>query len=129
MCCLYATIYRQGVAVSTSINIELIVGTPSQPYKSLGLVEGKVQAATNFSKTPTIEDANFKLQEAAARLGANAIINVTYERGISLTSWRALTAKGEAVILESDDYACPICAETIKRAAVKCRFCGADLNK
>lgn len=110
-----------------SLHIELFVGAPDKPHRSLGMVEGKVQAATNFSKTPTIEDANFKLQEAAARLGANAVINVTYDRGISLTSWRALTARGEAVVLEADDRACPVCAETIKRAALKCRFCGADV--
>lgn len=28
----------------------------------------------------------------------------------------------------SDDKPCPVCAETIKAAAVKCRFCGTDLQ-
>ena len=28
----------------------------------------------------------------------------------------------------SDEMSCPVCAETIKRAAKKCRFCGADLS-
>jgi cobalamin biosynthesis protein CobD/CbiB len=28
-----------------------------------------------------------------------------------------------------DTKSCPYCAETIKSAAVKCRFCGSELNK
>ena len=34
-------------------------------------------------------------------MGANAVINVRYERGISATSWKALTAHGTAVVIES----------------------------
>jgi len=111
-----------------SLSIEIITGSTDRPHKSLGSIKARVGAATIYSKSPTIEDVNFKLQEVAAALGANGVINVTYERGISALSWKALTAGGEAVVFESEDMACPVCAEIIKRAAVKCRFCGQTLK-
>lgn len=99
----------------------------SRPFRPLGTITARVGAATAFSKAPTLEDVNFKLQEAALKLGANGVIRVTYKRGVTATSWKGLTASGEAVVFESDEKTCPICAETIKAAAVKCRSCGADL--
>jgi hypothetical protein len=67
---------------------------------------------------------NFKFQEEAAKVGANAVINVTYSRGMSLTSYEVLKAVGMAVLAESDEMPCPSCAEMIKRAAKKCKHCG-----
>jgi len=111
--------------MSQNIGIEIHAGDPGRPKKSLGPVQARVGAATALSKAPTLEDVNFKLQEVAAKMGANGVINVTYDRGISMMSWKALTARGEAVVFEVDEKSCPECAETIKMAAVKCRFCGA----
>jgi ribosomal protein L37AE/L43A len=96
-------------------------------YRTVGEVAVKVSKASVFSKSPTIEDANFKLQEEASKLGANAVVNVQYRRGMSLTSYEVLNATGTAVLAESDDVVCPFCAETIKRAARKCKHCGSDL--
>ena len=109
-------------------DIEIHAGDLDRPYKVLGPIQARRTAATALSKTPTMEDVNSKLREVALKMGANAIINVEYSRGISLTSWKAMTANGTAVVAESDEKACPQCAETVKRAAVKCRHCGADLS-
>jgi hypothetical protein len=57
-------------------------------------------------------------------MGANAVIDITYSRGISATSWKSLTAHGTAVVFESGEVNCASCAESIKREAKKCRFCG-----
>ena len=107
--------------------IAIYAGDVDRPYKIIGEIYAKVQAATLFSKTPTIEDVHFKLQEQASRMGANAVIRVGYSRGMSLTSYKVLYAKGVAVVLESDEMKCPFCAELIKREAKKCKHCGADL--
>jgi hypothetical protein len=99
-----------------------------QPYKGLGEITAKVSKGSLLSKSPTIEDVNFKLQEEASKIFANAVINVTYHRGMSLLSYEVLTAKGTAVIAESDEVQCPFCAELIKRQAKKCKHCGSDLT-
>jgi hypothetical protein len=100
----------------------------TQPYKVLREITAKVSKGSLLSKSPTIEDANFKLQEEAAKLGANAVINVKYSRGMSLMSYEVLKAVGTAVTVESDEVQCPHCAETIKRAANKCKHCGSALT-
>jgi hypothetical protein len=100
----------------------------TQAYKSLGEITAKVSKGSLLSKSPTIEDVNFKLQEQAAGLGANAVISVKYSRGMSLTSYEVLKATGTAVIAEADEMPCPFCAETIKRAAKKCKHCGSDIG-
>ncbi len=76
--------------------IEIHAGDVDHPYRTVGEISAKVEAATLFPKTPTLEDINFKLQEKASQLGANAVIKLEYNRGMS-------QASGVAVVLESDE--------------------------
>jgi len=110
-------------------DIEIYARGIDRPYREIGHIRAEVGAATAFSKTPTIEDVNLKLQEQALKMGANAIINVQYHRGVSLLSWKVLTATGMAVYVESDEMKCPFCAELIKKEAIKCKHCGEYLQK
>lgn len=108
-------------------DIEIHVGTPEFSFEAVRQLEAKLEAATNFSSAPTIDEANSKLRSMAAKVGANAVVNVEYKTGMSMTSWRSMRATGLAVVRESEEIACPACAENIKRAAKRCRFCGEAL--
>lgn len=50
-------------------NIQIHEGSVGQPHRKIGTAKARVGAATAFSKTPTLEDVNFKLREEALRLG------------------------------------------------------------
>ena len=109
-------------------DIEIHAGGLNRPYRTVGPITARSGAGTALSKAPTMEDVNFKLREVALKMGANAVINVEYKRGVSAMSWKAMTATGTAVILVSDERTCPLCAETVKKAAIRCKHCGADLE-
>lgn len=105
-------------------DIGIYTGEVEFTYKPIRRLEAKVEATTVFQSAPNMDDANSKLRELAMKVGANAIVNVEYNSGVSMTSWRSMKATGLAVIKDSDEVNCSQCAETIKRAAKVCRFCG-----
>ena len=109
-------------------DIEIHAGKPDFEYEPVRRVEAKCEATMAFSPAPTIEEMNGRLRSMAAKLGANAIIEVTYDSGVSMTSWKSMKGKGLAVRKLTDERECPMCAEKIKRAAIKCRYCGADVE-
>jgi hypothetical protein len=108
-------------------DVEIHAGGIDRPYQVIAKIEAKVSAASVFATAPSLEDVNLELQKKAAEMYANAVIDVEYDRGMSLVSYRVLKASGTAVIAESDEVDCPFCAERIKRAAKKCKHCSSTL--
>lgn len=108
-------------------DIEIHVGKADFDFEPVRQLEAKCEATMAFSPAPTIDEMNGKLRSMAAKVGADAVVNVEYNSGVSLTSWKSMKGTGLAVRKLSDDRACPFCAEKIKRAAVKCRHCGEDV--
>ena len=98
--------------------VEIFVGEPNAPYVVVGTVE------CTGNEYADLDDVQQGLIDEARKLGANAIINVDYQRKMTWTSFNSLYGTATAVILEADTMPCPSCAEDIKRAAKKCRFCG-----
>ncbi len=70
---------------------------PTVSYESLGNVEATVKKLTAFHKDPTREQVNTALAKEAKRIGANAVINTRYKKGIGLTTWGYIEASGLAV--------------------------------
>jgi len=81
-------------------DVEILGGDLDRPYEVIGPVKVRVTAKTLFSNDRSTEDVDAKLRDEARKRGANAVIQVVYERGISVTSWKALTAKGLAVVAQ-----------------------------
>jgi hypothetical protein len=82
--------------------IEIFEGdVADRPYKSLGDVSVTVNKVTLFNADPTREMVNQRLRNEAAKLGADAVIQVRYgTAGISPLSWGSLDGKGRAIVFE-----------------------------
>jgi hypothetical protein len=79
--------------------IQVIEGdVTDKPYKSLGDVSVTVNKTTLFNADPTREMVDQRLRTQAAKLGADAVIQVRYGTvGISALSWGSLDGKGRAI--------------------------------
>ena len=88
-------------APSTQGVLIAIDSLPGRQYTVCGSVEATVKKLTIFHPNPTKKQANAVLAKKARRLGANAVIKVKYESGVSADSWGYLTARGTAVKLTS----------------------------
>jgi hypothetical protein len=91
-------------AAKTSDQILIVEGDiTDRPYKSLGDVSVTVNKVTIFNADPTPEMVNQRLRTEAAKLGADAVIQVRYGTvGISAFSWGSLDGKGRAVAFEKN---------------------------
>jgi hypothetical protein len=83
--------------------IQIIEGdVTDRPYNSLGDVSVTVNKVTIFNADPTRDMVNQRLRNEAAKLGADAVIQVRYGTvGISPLSWGSLDGKGRAIVFEN----------------------------
>ncbi|MFN4014626.1 MAG: hypothetical protein ACK4JB_04795 [Reyranella sp.] len=83
--------------------IQIIEGdVTDRPYKSLGDVSVTVNKTTLFNADPTREMVNNRLRAEAAKLGADAVIQVRYGTvGMGLVSWGSLDGKGRAIAYDA----------------------------
>lgn len=73
---------------------------PDLSYEEIGPIKARVTSKTIISKSRTVDEVNAKLRKTAQEAGANAVIAVEYKRGISVSSWKGLTATGTAVLVK-----------------------------
>jgi len=94
--------------------IEIVEGNlPADKYELLGVVEGVDCSATWYTKS-TSEGAMQKIKAEAAKLRANALINVACEN--TGMSWKyncnnSVTCFGDAVIIHKQDKGMPLTSD------------------
>ncbi|QXX78987.1 hypothetical protein HC956_08135 [Alcaligenes faecalis] len=91
---------HQAVVPQTNASEILITESDieNRKYERLGDLTVTVNKTTVFHADPTKEMVNDKLKAEAAKLGANAVIHVTYgNTGVSFFSWGSLEGKGRAI--------------------------------
>ena len=70
---------------------------PARKLKELQKIEVSVKKLTVFHADPTREQANEALIERASAVGADAVVDVQYKKGVGFTTWGYLDASGMAV--------------------------------
>jgi hypothetical protein len=97
------------------------------------------------TQNTTLADVKKQMAVKARYLGGDAIINFSYvqkaDRGLHLLKWdkERINCSGKVIRLlnhpgttpkaplSTETKVCPACAEVVKSAAIKCRFCGEDI--
>lgn len=95
-----------GISAKAPENTPVLISEDSLPnrkYREIGIIEISVKKLTLFHADPTKEQANEALTEKARAIGADAVINVTYQSGIGLTTWGYMDATGTGVALDKSD--------------------------
>lgn len=90
-------------AISAGTRVIISEGSlPGLKYEIIGPIEVSVKKLTASHKDPTRKQANDALIEKAAVIGADAVINVTYESGVGFTTWGYIDASGTGVKLAAN---------------------------
>jgi|GEM_PF-333497 len=113
-----------------SIDVRILSEPPDGNFRPLAEVAEKLTRWSPLERKYTREDVEQRLREKAMALGGNAVINVRYEqKDHTMATAGYIEGRGLAIIDESDAATCPLCAEPIKREAVRCKHCGSDIQK
>ena len=85
-----------------------------KPYTIVGPVSAGVRKATIFSKEPSQQKIYNEVWERGEKMGADAVVNVTYgDSKVSLESWGKTRALGFAIkFLTAEEIAAGVEAET-----------------
>lgn len=94
-----ATAREQAAPVAVApASVQLLAGAPTRAYTVVETLNVTVNKLTAFHPNPTKEAVEARLRAEAARLGANAVIEVEIsEVQVSPISWGTRTGKGIAV--------------------------------
>lgn len=85
--------------------IQLLDSIPSRPYVVIKRIKGHAEGARLyplFSEQPSFSLAEMDLKEKAAKLGADAVINLTYSTGISFWALKNAWVEGDAIKWKDD---------------------------
>ena len=88
--------------------IMLVSGDASSPVTVLGQVNAEHHQKSMFSKTDARTELDKQLRAAAAKLGADAVINVDYDMNSPMLSKKGQLAKGTAVKFNAQVAAAPV---------------------
>lgn len=88
-------------------SVEIIYGGTDRPHRVIGDVKANKGARFVWSPYPEIAEGEEALRKKAAKMGADAVINTQFDRGISVWSWKAVKGRGTAIAFE-DGGAAPV---------------------
>jgi len=81
-------------------SVELIYGGTERPHRVLGEVKASKGARFVWSPQPEMAEGEEALRKKAAKMGADAVIDVQLDRGVSIWSWKAVKGTGTAIVFE-----------------------------
>src|SRR5215212_5008972 len=85
--------------------IEIIYGGTERAHRVLGEVSASKGATFAWSPQPEMSEGEEALRKKAAKMGADAVINVKLDRGVSFWSWKAVKGTGTAIAYEDSSAA------------------------